>query len=232
MKKKHFPWEGVDTVMLDMDGTLLDKHFDDYFWEVYLPEHYSLLHDISVEEAQKELLSRYQRVEDSLQWADLDYWSHELHLDLPALKQQIDHLISLHPYVIDFLKFCKKIKKQVYLVTNAHPRTLAIKLQKSMIAPWFDRLICAEEVGFAKEEQAFWQALENLLTFDRRRSLFVDDTEKVLQTAEQHGIRYLVHIARPNSRRPSRSSQNYLSIHSFKDLLDFTDPKQAKRCRL
>jgi 5'-nucleotidase len=218
MKTTCFSWEDVDTVMLDMDGTLLDKHFDDYFWEVYLPEHYSLLHDIPIEAAQKELLSRYQRVEHSLQWADIDYWSHELHLDLPALKQQIDYLISLHPYVIDFLRFCKQMRKQVYLVTNAHPRTLAIKLQKSMIAPWFDRLICAEEVGFAKEETPFWQGLERLLAFDPRRSLFVDDTEKVLTTAEQHGIRYLVHIAQPNSRRPKKYSKNYLSIHSFRDL--------------
>lgn len=217
---KHFSWEAVDTVMLDMDGTLLDKHFDDYFWEVYLPEHYSLLHNISVATAQKELVSRYQRVEHSLQWADIDYWSQELQLDLPALKQQIDHLISLHPHVIDFLKFCKQLGKKVHLVTNAHPRTLAIKLQKSLIAPWFDRLVCAEEVGFAKEELSFWQGLEDLLAFDPQRSLFVDDTEKVLSTAEQHGIRYLVHIAQPNSRRPGRYSQHYLSIHSFKDLLD------------
>ena len=27
-------WPTIKTVLLDMDGTLLDKHFDDYFWEL------------------------------------------------------------------------------------------------------------------------------------------------------------------------------------------------------
>ena len=107
----NFSWKAVDTVMLDMGGTLLDKHFDDYFWEVYLPEHYSLIHNISVEEAGEALLARYSKVENSLQWADLEYWSHELELDLPELKMRIDYLIHVHPYVIDFLKFCRSFKK-------------------------------------------------------------------------------------------------------------------------
>lgn len=216
--RPDFSWDDVDTVMLDMDGTLLDKHFDDYFWEVYLPEHYSLLHNISVEEAGRELRARYQQVENSLQWADLEYWSHTLHLDLPELKLRIDHLIGVHPYVIEFLEFCLKRRKKLYLVTNAHSRTLSIKLEKTSIGAWFDRVVCAEEVGFAKEEPEFWQKLRELLDFDPERSLLADDTEKVLRVADEYGLGHLIHIARSSSRRIPCYSARYPSIDYFKEL--------------
>ncbi|CAK8714458.1 MAG: putative hydrolase of the HAD superfamily [Candidatus Electronema aureum] len=215
----HVPWDAIDTVMLDMDGTLLDKHFDDYFWEVYLPEHYSLVHDISVEEAAIELMERYRQAENSLQWSDIEHWSRELNLDIPELKMRIDHLIDVHPHVPEFLAFCRKLGKKLYLVTNAHPRTLAIKLDKADIGAYFDRLICADEVGFAKEEPQFWHQLQELLQFDPARSLLADDTQKVLRTAEKHGIGCLIHIARPSSRRPVSYSAHYPSIDSFNELI-------------
>ncbi|MCI5145187.1 MAG: haloacid dehalogenase, partial [Candidatus Electrothrix sp. AR3] len=206
-------------VMLDMDGTLLDKHFDDYFWEVYLPEHYSLLHNISIVEAGRRLMAQYSKVENSLQWADLEYWSRELKLDLPELKSRIDYLIVVHPYVIDFLKFCRSLNKKLYLVTNAHPRTLAIKLGKISISCWFDKLICAQEVGFAKEELLFWTGLQKMLDFNPARSLFADDIEKVLCTADAYGIGRLLHIARSSSRKIPKYSKKYPSIDYFNELM-------------
>jgi HAD superfamily hydrolase (TIGR01509 family) len=216
----NFSWETIGTVMLDMDGTLLDKHFDDYFWEVYLPEHYSLLHDISVEQAAADLSERYRKVENSLQWADLEYWSHELNLDIPELKLRIDHLIAVHPHAAEFLEFCSSMGKQLYLVTNAHPRTLSIKLNKADISTWFDRVICAEEAGFAKEDPKFWPRLREMLHFDPARSLLADDTEKVLQAADAYGLACLIHIARPGSRRQIRYSERYPSIEYFQELMD------------
>ena len=214
-----FSWDAIDTVMLDMDGTLLDKHFDDYFWEVYVPEHYSLAHDISIEEAKEELLQRYQQVESTLAWADLEHWSHELGLDLPELKLRVNHLIGVHPYVIEFLEFCLKAKKKLYLITNAHSKTLSIKLNKTAIGSWFDRVICAEEIGFAKEEEQFWHELEKTLEFDPARSLLADDTEKVLNTAAGYGIGFLIYVARSSSRQSVRYSEKYPSIDYFKELI-------------
>lgn len=214
-----FCWDDVDTVILDMDGTLLDKHFDDYFWEVYLPEHYALLHNISVDEASEKLQIRYQAVENSLQWADLEYWSHTLGLDLPELKLRINHLIGVHPYVIEFFEFCLKKRKKLYLVTNAHSKTLSIKLEKTAIGAWFDRVICAEEVGFAKEEPEFWPRLQEMLQFIPEKTLLADDTEKVLHVADAFGLGYLIHVAHSSSRRPSCYSTTYPSIDYFKELI-------------
>jgi putative hydrolase of the HAD superfamily len=212
-------WPALDTILLDMDGTLLDKHFDDYFWEQYVPEHYSLKHDLTVSEAKKELLRRYQQVENTLDWTDLDYWSAQLGLDIPELKIRINHLIDVHPYVPDFLRFCRESGKQVHLVTNAHPKTLAIKLDRTDIGPLFDRIICADEIGLAKEDERFWHRLEDKLAFDRTRTMLADDTEKVLRAAELYGMGVLIYVARASSRKPPRFSRRYPSIEYFSELI-------------
>ena len=218
-KIPELPWLDIGTVLLDMDGTLLDKHFDDYFWEQYVPEHYSLKHDLSIDEARAQLLARYQHVKNTLDWSDLNFWSRELGMDLQELKQRINHLIGVHPYVIEFLEACIKAKKKLYLVTNAHSASLSIKLDKTAIGPWFDRIVCAEEVGLAKEEPEFWGRLEQMLSYDKQRTLLVDDSEGVLLAAKQYGLAHLLFVARPSSRQKIEYSCHFPSIVYFKELL-------------
>lgn len=212
-------WQQIDTVLLDMDGTLLDRHFDDYFWHCYVPENYALLHDLEIDEARRRLLAKFDRLQGTLAWADLDHWSRELGLDIPGLKERVDALIAVHPHVVDFLEFCRKIRKPVYLVTNAHHKTLAIKLGKTSLTGYWDQVVCAEEIGLAKEEAEFWCRLQRYLGYDRQRTMLVDDTERVLDTARASGIRHLIHVARASSRAPSTFSAQYPSILYFNELM-------------
>lgn len=217
--KPDFSWSAIDTILLDMDGTLLDKYFDDFFWEEYVPKIFGAQNRMTPEQARKELLKRYQAVESTLQWTDLDYWSEQLGLDIPELKCKVDHLIQVHPFVLDFLQFIRQSGKKIHLVTNAHSKTLEIKLRKTAIGPWFDRLVCAEEVGEAKEHPAFWDRLEGILHYDRKRTLLADDTAKVLHSARQYGMGFLVYVARPSSRLPVRYSPEFPSIVTFDELI-------------
>ena len=217
--KPGFSWSAVDTVLLDMDGTLLDKYFDDHFWEEYIPRIFAEAHGLSAQEARKELLQRYQSVEDTLQWADLDYWSRQLGLDIPELKCKVDHLIQVHPYVVDFLNYIKSLNKTVHLVTNAHSKTLDLKLRKTVLGSHFDRIVCAGEIGYAKEQPEFWSRLQDLLHFDEARTLLADDTAKVLHAAQQYGIGFLIFVARPSSRLPVKHSKDFPSIVFFNELI-------------
>jgi putative hydrolase of the HAD superfamily len=212
-------WDRIDTILLDMDGTLLDKHFDDYFWEHYVPEIFAGKNDLTPLEARKELLARYKSIEGTLAWTDLDYWSEKLYLDIPALKLKINHLIQVHPYVVDFLQYCVNLGKKVHLVTNAHSKTLDIKMRKTEIGSYFDHIICSQDIGLPKEEPEFWERLESLLGFDKQRTLLADDNENVLKAAQTYGMGVLIFVARPSSRAEIFYSEKFPSIVYFKELI-------------
>jgi len=215
----QFSWEHIDSVFLDMDGTLLDKYYDDYFWEHFVPENYALKNHVDIAAARQLLLTTYQRVENTLQWTDLDYWSERLSLDIVALKKEIRHLINVHPHIIDYFEYMQKIDKKLYLITNAHPKTLEIKMAEVGLEHWFERMICSQEIGLAKEQPEFWAKLQQLLPYEKERTLFVDDTEMVLHSARKSGMRHLIHIAKPSSRLPVKFSSRYQSITTFAELL-------------
>jgi putative hydrolase of the HAD superfamily len=228
-------WRGIDDVLLDMDGTLLDKHFDDYFWETLVPETYAQSRGLDLQQAKLELLQRYKNREGTLEWTDLDFWSEELALDIPALKIQVDHLIAVHPYVLEFLAYCQKAKKNIYLVTNAHGKTLDIKMAKTALRGHFDKIVCSQQVGVAKEDPVFWARLGEHITYDPRKTLLADDTEKVLRSAEQAGIKHLLYVAKPSSKSPYCCSERFPSITYFKELIPdrAAEPEKAEanNCR-
>jgi putative hydrolase of the HAD superfamily len=222
MTRHHSPafsWDAIDRVFLDLDGTLLDKYFDDFFWEEYVPKVYSQKNNVDPKACRQLLLSTYKRVESTLQWTDLNYWSEQLGLDIAALKDEIAHLINIHPYVTEFLGHLKDKGKEIYLVTNAHPKALEVKLGKIQIADAFSRIICSQDVGLAKEQIEFWDNLQTIQRFHKERTLFVDDTERVLDSARAYGLKHLIHIAKPSSKLPPVFSSHYPSIESFQDLL-------------
>jgi len=214
-----FLWSEIETVLLDLDGTLLDKYFDDYFWETFVPSVFAARNKLDISAAKMTLFTTYKRVEETLAWTDLDYWSNKLHLNIPMLKREIAHLIAVRPQVIPFLNFLRKKGKTVYLVTNAHPKTLDIKFEQVAISQYFRKIFSASEVGAAKEQPEFWLRLNRLLPLTEERTLFVDDNEKVLQCARNYGIRHLLHIANPSSKLPPSFSPDFASIVNFQELM-------------
>lgn len=214
------PFKNITFVLLDMDGTLLDKYFDDYFWEHLVPEKYAEKYNITFGKAKEELLSLYKSHEGTLNWTDIDFWSRELNLDIPALKEQIKHLIEIHPHVEDFLKMLKKHKKKIYMVTNAHYKVLDIKLKKTEIGKYFDRCITSFEIGYPKEMINFWEKAEKIIKFDKDKTLFIDDTAEILKTAKAFGIKYLLLKTRANSKKQDKPINSFQVLKDFKELLN------------
>ncbi|MDP2279731.1 MAG: HAD-IA family hydrolase [Nitrospirota bacterium] len=213
------PLNEIKYVLLDMDGTLLDKYFDDYFWEHLVPEKYAEKNCITFGKAKEELLIKYKRHEGTLNWTDIDFWSRELNLDIPALKEQIRHMIEVHPHVEDFLKMLKKQKKKIFLVTNAHLKVLDLKFKKTDIGKYFDDAITSFEMGYPKETLEFWKKAEKKLGFKKEETLFIDDTEAVLRTAKKFGIRYILHKVVASSKLKPRLSKDFMHIFDFNELM-------------
>jgi FMN phosphatase YigB (HAD superfamily) len=214
----NIDWGCIDTVFLDMDGTLLDLHFDNYFWMTYLPEHYAKRHGLSIDGAREDLFRRFAAAEGSLNWYCLDYWQRELGVDIIALKQAVSHLIQVHEHVLDFLDRVRNAGKRLVLLTNAHHGSLKIKIEKTGIDGHFDRVISSHSLGLAKENRGFWEALREIEPYDADRSMLVDDSLSVLRNARDFGIRHLVAVRWPDTRQEERVIEEFYSIRGVEAL--------------
>ncbi len=201
-----------------MDGTLLDLHFDNHFWREYVMHKYADAHQMPLEEVRPKLLQRMQETRGTLDWYCLDFWSSELQLDILALKNEVKHLIRLHPYARDFLEALRGWRPMA-LVTDAHPDVLQMKLQRTGISIYFDQIISSHEFQQPKESQLFWQRLQDRLGFDSQQTLLVEDSQPVLAAATIFGISHLLAIRQPDSQAAENRFSDFPSIKDFSELL-------------
>ncbi|MBF0675077.1 MULTISPECIES: GMP/IMP nucleotidase [unclassified Pseudomonas] len=213
-------WTAIDTVLLDMDGTLLDLHFDNHFWLEHLPQRYAEHHGISRALADQALAPAFARHAGQLSWYCLDFWSKELQLPVLELKHEVAHLIALRPDADRFLTALRLAGKRVALVTNAHRDSLTLKLERIELAPYFDRLISSHDYGFAKEDQQFWHALQNDFGFEPARTLFIDDSLPVLRSAQRYGIAQLLAVRQPDSRKGAKDTEEFSALEDYQTLID------------
>jgi HAD superfamily hydrolase (TIGR01509 family) len=212
-------WDTIDTVLLDMDGTLLDLHFDNYFWTDHLPRLYAAKHQISEAESSAHLQATLHNGVGTLQWYSLDHWSEQLQMDIPALKREVQHMIRLRPFAIEFLTQLHASHRDVVMVTNAHRKTLELKMANVDLTGWFDRVVVSHDLDAPKEDQAFWHRLQALHPFDSGRTLLIDDTERVLDSARDYGIAHLLTLLQPDSQGQKRLSTRFPGIHHFDEIM-------------
>ncbi len=212
-------WNNIDTVLLDMDGTLLDLHFDNHFWQTHVPRRFADFNDISSEEASARILPHMREIRGTLDWYSIHYWSDYLSMDIPTLKLEVAHLIRLRPGVNDFLGWLQNAGKHVVLATNAHPDTVEIKFSRVALGEYFDDIICSHDLDAPKESQDFWHALEKRIGFKRARSLLVDDNVSVLDAARDYGIGWLLSIAQPDLKAPPQEASGYAAVEHFSQIV-------------
>ena len=212
-------WNSIDTVLLDMDGTLLDLHFDNFFWIDHLPRLYAVKEGISEEESSAHLRDTFHSGEGTLQWYCLDHWSQQLEMDIPALKRELQHMIRVRPFAIEFLTWLHASYRDVVMVTNAHRKTLEIKMANVDITGWFDQVVVSHDLQAPKEDQAFWHRLQAIHPFDPGRTLLIDDTESVLESAQTYGIAHLLTLLQPDSQRQIRLNTRFRGIHHFDEIM-------------
>ncbi|BFM05923.1 GMP/IMP nucleotidase [Halioxenophilus aromaticivorans] len=211
-------WQEIDTVLLDMDGTLLDLHFDNYFWLEHLPAVYAQTNAIPLADAHAHLGRYFNEHEGTLNWYCLDFWSAALKLNVGELKREVQHKIKIRPYVEGFLTALRQHNKKLVLITNAHQEVLKLKLEVTEINQWLDVVLSSHQFKHPKEHQTFWQRLAEVEPFDPNRTLFIDDTVRILKAAQDFGIRHLLCIHQPDSQKP-RTVDEFPAIHHFDEIM-------------
>lgn len=212
-------WNDIDTVFLDMDGTLLDLHYDNHFWLEHVPKRFAEANNLTLEQSKAQLMPRYKKAEGTLDWYCVDYWSNELGLDIALLKQEVDHLIAVFPFVVDFLDALRAQNKRMTLVTNAHGKALKLKMDRTQLGGHFDRLICSHDLGLPKEHDPFWEKLQTIEPFDKMRTLLIDDSLPVLRSAHRYGFEHLLAVFHPDSKAPQKEVGEFEAIRSFRDIM-------------
>jgi putative hydrolase of the HAD superfamily len=106
----------------------------------------------------------------------------------------------------------------VVLVTNAHPESLSLKIERTQIDQYFDVLYSTHDFGITKESQLLWQRLQKKHGFDCDSTLFIDDSIEILQSAKQYGIKHLLAVANPDSKKTANVITGFPAITNF-DLL-------------
>jgi putative hydrolase of the HAD superfamily len=212
-------WARIQTVLLDLDGTLLDLAFDTYFWRTRVPAAWGHARSLTPEQAWAELQPRFRAREGTLDWYCIDYWSRELALDIAALKHTDAQHVRWLPGAREFLGRVRAMGKRLVLVTNAHPTTLAIKDARTQVISHFDAGFSSHRFGAPKEEAAFWRELAKVEAFEPARSLFVDDSLPVLRAARAAGIGLIYAVRRPDSAGPARLQSEFPAVDAVLDLL-------------
>lgn len=212
-------WSEVDTILLDMDGTLLDLNYDFHFWTEHLPERYAHLKGEAIEDARLKIFTMISSLKGTLNWYCLEYWSDQLDMDIPKLKAETSHLIKERPHTLEFLNWLKSEGKTTVLVTNAHESGLELKLKNSRIGDYLDHIYSSHQFKEPKESINFWIKFHKLFPFDLSKSVLIDDNEHVLKTAERFGIKHLLTILQPNLAQPPREEASYPAIKSYQGLI-------------
>jgi HAD superfamily hydrolase (TIGR01509 family) len=212
--------QNTKTLMLDMDGTLLDLAYDNYMWREHIPGCYAVENDMPHEDARQLLADKFALAQGDLRWYCLDHWSEHLGMDVVQLHHDASDRIGYLPGALEFLRHVCEQKMRVLLVTNSHRETLKLKDAVTGLGDYFDGIHSSHDYGYAKESQAFWNALQDDVGFDSSTTLFVDDSSYVLRSASKYGLEMLLKVTQPDTRIPEKNASEFRGVKGVADLLD------------
>lgn len=207
------------TAILDMDGTLLDLHFDQQLWHCLLPRRLAEIQRVSLPAAQERVRSTLAAAAGSLAWYCLDHWSEVFELDVPALEHELQDLIKIRTGTEAFLQYLQQSGVHTVLATNAHPKSLGLKLRKTGIGQYFSHICSSHDYGLPKEDAGFWQRLATDTSFALEHTLFVDDNPQVLRAAAAFGIAHVYSVRRPSSSGREVLNTEFPSIDALTELI-------------
>ena len=182
-------------MLVDMDGVILDNTYDNNFWQNQIPGVISKNKNISFEDAKRLAVQIFNYKKNTKDWYDVDYWSNMLNVDIEAEKRSSISFDRIQLYE-GVTKTLNKLKDnfRLILITNAHRKTLNIKLEKYDLSPYFENMICAHELHYVKENIQLWYMLKSRFKLDYTKTLLIEDTINNIKVGLSAGISQAVYL--------------------------------------
>jgi len=211
-------WPNIDTVLLDLDGTLLDQAYDNHIWRDLVPQRFAVAHSMDLHAAYAEIARRFAERSGTLDWYCIDYWSRTLEIDIGALHREVRSHVAWLPGAREFLVRMRASGKRLVLLTNSHPVALRVKNEQTSVLDFLDAAVTSHEFGAPKEHERFWQEARARFDFDPQRSLFADDNSKMLEAARNAGVRWVYGVRHWDTKGSRREHMDHPAIDAVADL--------------
>jgi GMP/IMP 5'-nucleotidase len=212
-------WAAIDTVLLDLDGTLLDQAYDNHIWRDLIPQRFAVLRGLELQAAYAEIARLFAGRNGTLDWYDIEYWTRTLGVDVGALHREVRSHVAWLPGAREFLARMRALGKRLVLLTNSHPVALAVKHQQTGVLDHLDAAASSQEFGAPKEQPDFWTRAQARFGFDPARSLFADDNSKMLEAARQAGVRWIYGVRHWDTKGSKREHRDHASVDGVLDLV-------------
>lgn len=213
-------WSTIDTVLLDLDGTLLDQAYDNHIWRDLIPQRFAVARGLDLHEAYAEIARLFAGRNGTLDWYDIDYWSSTLGVDVAALHREVRSHVAWLPGAQDFLARTRAMGKRLVLLTNSHPVALAVKHEQTGVLDWLDDAASSQEFGAPKERPEFWHAARARFGFDPARSLFADDNSRMLDAARDAGVRWVYGVRHWDTKGSRREHVEHPAVDAVVELVE------------
>jgi HAD superfamily hydrolase (TIGR01509 family) len=211
-------WSVIDTVLLDLDGTLLDQAYDNHIWRDLVPQRFAVAHGMDLHAAYAEIARRFAERSGTLDWYCIEYWSRTLGIDIGSLHREVRSHVAWLPGAREFLELMRAAGKRLVLLTNSHPIALAVKHGETGVLDYLDAAVTAHDFGAPKEHAQFWRSALERFAYDPARSLFADDNSKMLEAAREAGIRWVYGVRHWDTRGSQREHVDHPAVDAVADL--------------
>jgi HAD superfamily hydrolase (TIGR01509 family) len=212
-------WRDIDTVLLDLDGTLLDQAYDNHIWRDLVPQRFAVARSMELNAAYAEIARLFAARSGTLDWYSIEYWSDTLGIDIGALHREVRSHVAWLPGAREFLVAVRAQGKRTVLLTNSHPVALAVKHEESGVLDHLDAATTSHELGAPKENAQFWHAARAKFGFDPGRSLFADDNSKMLAAAREAGVRWVYGVRHWDTKGSRREHVDHDAVDAVIDLV-------------
>ena len=188
----------ISVVSFDLDGTLVDKKFDDELWFSHIPRRVSEIEDIPLGKARRRVMAAYDEIgREDPRWFRLDYWLERFGIPEPQEEviERLARCVTVYPDAAPCLDALRDAGFRLVLVTLARREFHISKLASPVLSDRFEHIFSVpSDFGDVWKDASVWERVVDDLDVSPEHVIHVgDDPEFDLEQPRSIGIRaYLI----------------------------------------